>query len=441
MFSMLDDGSLGQTLQAVGRFLGIPILEDVSCGLPLGKAQELAENIFLALIRELLPATIMFCLLCSGCLVRWARKEERHLAERLEAREIERMFRELDADGNGALSIDEVEKLCHLTGAGKNQQSARRSCCRHLSDSLLCRRRGPPPSAARFSEMDTNGDGSVSFNEFHAWYQMNTPNRRQRVRELFDALDKDGDGLLERDEIWRLCGNVGLRSLHESSSASARLRRRCCCGRPAAEDALLDVSFDEMGASKEGKVTFEKFHAWYATRVDIHGRPLPPSTIQDSAKKDRCATFSKAPTLELDPDEKSSGSDDDRGVPVSPSSRSGIGFRSNPLAIGVGIELAQGFARPVASEVAEISESGSEGEFDGEFDGRDIGFFEADPELTAPVSGRRTGGSVTEAAIADDKPDLLKLDVGLKDFQQHGRSNPLVAIGRRKVRAKHVAHY
>jgi len=52
--------------------------------------------------------------------------------------------------------------------------------------------------ATRAAEMDTNGDGAVSFEEANARH---AAKREQRARARFDRQDQNGDGVLSADEI------------------------------------------------------------------------------------------------------------------------------------------------------------------------------------------------------------------------------------------------
>lgn len=81
-------------------------------------------------------------------------------------------FETLDADGSGEITIEDFELL-------KNQ---------------------------RFAEIDTNGDGSVSKDEFSAHAQVRAA---ERAEEMFARLDADGDGTLSRDVLESRMGGRG----------------------------------------------------------------------------------------------------------------------------------------------------------------------------------------------------------------------------------------
>lgn len=74
------------------------------------------------------------------------------------------MFGEFDADGNGSVTVEEIEAF----------------------------------RAARFAELDADGNGQVSRQEFmdHA-----AARAGERAGAMFDRMDVDGDGTLSRDAI------------------------------------------------------------------------------------------------------------------------------------------------------------------------------------------------------------------------------------------------
>lgn len=73
-------------------------------------------------------------------------------------------FEKLDADGNGQITLEEMQNL------GKD----------------------------RFGDMDTNQDGKISQAEMEAHAQKRTTDR---IAEMFERHDKDGDGMLSMDEM------------------------------------------------------------------------------------------------------------------------------------------------------------------------------------------------------------------------------------------------
>lgn len=91
----------------------------------------------------------------------------------------ERMsFESLDADGSGEITTEDLATLADN----------------------------------RFGEFDTNGDGSVSREEFLA---VHAARAEERAGEMFERLDADGDGALSRDvlEMRRGGGQRGARMI------------------------------------------------------------------------------------------------------------------------------------------------------------------------------------------------------------------------------------
>eukprot|EP01052_Picozoa_sp_SAG31_P029962 SAG31_NODE_3030_length_4767_cov_3.085904_2_plen_235_part_00 len=65
--------------------------------------------------------------------------------------EVRRLFDECDADGSGMLEAKEIESLCKTMGKKLNKKGRQ----------------------AAMAEMDSDGSGSVSFDEFNAWWREN----------------------------------------------------------------------------------------------------------------------------------------------------------------------------------------------------------------------------------------------------------------------------
>ena len=66
--------------------------------------------------------------------------------------------------------------------------------------------------AAAMEKMDGDGGGEVEFMEFYRWWQSDETkallggaiHRMEKVKEMFDQLDDDMSGLLDREEVRNL---------------------------------------------------------------------------------------------------------------------------------------------------------------------------------------------------------------------------------------------
>jgi len=177
------------------------------------------------------------------------------------------LFKKIDADGSGSLDKSEIEALTIKLGKrlqGKELDST-------------------------FAEMDTDGDGDVDYAEFEAWWnkqqsKSSTSKQRggisdaiatmskeiekqkedaarqatnaqimqmmevfegmnpQQLKILFDALDADGNGTLDREEVERLVSQVL---------------------KTAVTPMLVDTAFGEMDYDKSGTVEFSEFSDFF----------------------------------------------------------------------------------------------------------------------------------------------------------------------------------
>lgn len=129
-----------------------------------------------------------------------------------------RLFNRLDKDGDGRISRQELREIRQRRGGGRNARGGMR----------------------RLMELDTDGSGGVSLEEFRA-AEMFTNLPAERVEALFHRLDTDGDGQItpkDRPELPpMLRGKRGPRS---------EPHRRI---------------FDHLDADGTGKLSFEEFRS------------------------------------------------------------------------------------------------------------------------------------------------------------------------------------
>jgi Ca2+-binding EF-hand superfamily protein len=185
------------------------------------------------------------------------------------------LFNELDEDGSGYLDRAEVEKAAGLLGSSLGI----------LMDT--------DQQDAAFRAMDPDGDGEVTFEEFDVWWkgveaeqligdmdesdvaealmeagivvsgdasQSSMQSMKEALkahykgkdmtpREVFDALDEDGSGFLDREEIEKASGVLGAGLGFIMSSEE------------------LDRQFRAMDPDGDGEVTFDEFSAWCKCHV------------------------------------------------------------------------------------------------------------------------------------------------------------------------------
>ena len=128
-------------------------------------------------------------------------------------------FSEYDADGSQTLDWEEFYAMqpkrvrdTH-TAADIRKASAQRSC------GLLLKARVVSPLQPHFDSLalqwfeaaDTDGDGSLSINEFFVWSLTHAATKHGAVtlQSIFERYDKDGSGLLEKAEFDRAAAEMG----------------------------------------------------------------------------------------------------------------------------------------------------------------------------------------------------------------------------------------
>ncbi|MEV8479459.1 EF-hand domain-containing protein [Streptomyces sp. NPDC051173] len=106
-----------------------------------------------------------------------------------------RVFAMMDADGDGVVSahdyLSRIDRTVHATG-------------RTEGDPLVVTARAEGRQA--WGAMDSNGDGTLTFDEYDAWVDADKFDNicRSALGSLFDLADADGDGALDKAEFTML---------------------------------------------------------------------------------------------------------------------------------------------------------------------------------------------------------------------------------------------
>lgn len=145
---------------------------------------------------------------------------------------LQRMFRLMDSDRNGNISLPEFLTALKDTGVFLSTLDAKNL----------------------FHYFDANHDGSVDFSEFLAGIREPMSERRMLfVRMAFDLMDKDGNGVLEVSDIIDVY--------------DARKHPEVISGRKTEKEVFaefLDTFEASGGGQRDGKVTFDEWMHYYA---------------------------------------------------------------------------------------------------------------------------------------------------------------------------------
>lgn len=166
-----------------------------------------------------------------------------------------KLFTQLDADGSGYLDVDEVENLARMLGVQANEGEVRTA----------------------FEEMDDDGNGEISFEEFSSWWQNVRENDRRKVRRkvrnAFHKLDRHGNGTINKQEFAMLM-SMKMRKLMNLLGEPFDLEK---------DWALVHRSFVERGGELTDSllVSFSLFEKWWKFRNGIEDFDLPviPETM------------------------------------------------------------------------------------------------------------------------------------------------------------------
>ena len=134
--------------------------------------------------------------------------------------EAEAMFEKCDTDYDGFLDEKEVKKCCAALNMEVQKQDIKRV----------------------MAAMDTDGDGKVTLQEFKAWWATNGGKRSFNLPDpgpIFEQLDKDGDGTLDKEEVCTT--NYCLRSVRIVELSNVIALWRC-----ADPDALWQFGHEDV---------------------------------------------------------------------------------------------------------------------------------------------------------------------------------------------------
>lgn len=113
--------------------------------------------------------------------------------EEIAAHETSR-FAEIDTNGDGQLTAEELS--AHADARREEMRAEREALMARFEE---MRQRGEGERRERmFAELDANGDGAISADEFTS-----------RPREMFDRLDANGDGVVDETERQAMRGQRG----------------------------------------------------------------------------------------------------------------------------------------------------------------------------------------------------------------------------------------
>lgn len=136
-------------------------------------------------------------------------------------------FDNLDTDGSGSLSKDELKAALEKTGMKPTDEQM---------ESVMAR-------------CDEEGDGKLSFEEFaNSVIALGIKVRIvMLLRQVFDALDADGSGYIEASDIKSLMTDAGFEI----------------------DEAELDTLVANCDTSGDGKISFEEFVVAAADKIEL----------------------------------------------------------------------------------------------------------------------------------------------------------------------------
>eukprot|EP00005_Dracoamoeba_jomungandri_P000097 CAMPEP_0174251912 /NCGR_PEP_ID=MMETSP0439-20130205/1588_1 /TAXON_ID=0 /ORGANISM="Stereomyxa ramosa, Strain Chinc5" /LENGTH=157 /DNA_ID=CAMNT_0015332353 /DNA_START=46 /DNA_END=519 /DNA_ORIENTATION=+ len=142
--------------------------------------------------------------------------------------ELKTKFDEIDTDSDGSISLEEYASwLIANRGMKRTWQEE--------TNDLM--------KKAAFVLVDSDNNGQVSFDEFCSFFQLPAKERKERTdrataRIMFDCLDTNKDGVLDKDEV-----RTGMYALGDN----------------VMDDDEFEAEFKEMDGNGDGVISFDEF--------------------------------------------------------------------------------------------------------------------------------------------------------------------------------------
>ena len=169
-------------------------------------------------------------------------------------------FQEMDEDDSGEMDMHEVGELTRRLGMSVGRRAQKRA----------------------FSEMNSDGHGGVTFQDFAKWWNTQQAiarrDMRRVIKELFESADDDHSGILEQHEFAALVDkankNLGLPALF---AGGPELQDPDSADKPRfdLEEAWAQIRKVPFAEGKKLGVNFAGFEAWWKAQSGATDPDIP----------------------------------------------------------------------------------------------------------------------------------------------------------------------
>jgi Ca2+-binding EF-hand superfamily protein len=194
-----------------------------------------------------------------------------------------------DADGDGVLTKDELEKAGQKLGGGGGADELFKALDKN-ADGVLTQDEVPEKLAMRIAAADADGDGKITKEEFEqARGGHGAAGGAPGIDKLFERLDTNKDGKLTKDELPERPADRIMKA--DADGDGAVTKEELQAARDKMGGQMADKLFERFDANKDGKLTRDELPEKLADRIMKADADGDGAVTKEEIRQAICARF------------------------------------------------------------------------------------------------------------------------------------------------------